>query len=558
MSTAKRIFFYAVCVATLYMFASGVMLLLPICFNLIIGESTWAGYIRNEFSMGLSLLLIGGVLWYLFWRAVQRQVAQKPAEIGSAIRKLYLNATLLATAFVGFSGAAGLIRWLIGGPTLAQFPSHGLSMLIAGGGIWYYHQRVENREGQPSADARTLRRWYIYILAAFGLSMLALNVVQLLDATILHLFWGDIAQGSFWSSSVQRSVAWLLIGGGFWVYYWFYTARGDTDSTLRWVYLYLLAIPGGAIAGLTALIVTLFEVFMFAFGGTGAAGSSYFLFLRWTIPTMLVGTSVLAYHQRAVQKETAPSRKQQLSARRIFMYLASFLGLGTLIAGLIILLGVLLDLIINATSTTVTVTAGWWHEPLGLGLALLVVSTPIWLYYWKKVRKMVAEGGVEERGTRARRVYLYVILGIAVITLATVVVNIVYQLINGLLQGTIGTVALQDMKWSLQTLLVPLPVLLYHWHLLREDKRLGAEKVLPRKRVTMLAGEQMAELVTGLEERLGSRIRLWRRFSVTETAPTLSDKELDKLVSEIGDAPGDKVMLVVVGSNVMVLPYEGR
>ena len=170
----------------------------------------------------------------------------------------------------------------------------------------------------------------------------------------------------------------------------------------------------------------------------------------------------------------------------------------------------------------------------------------------------MAEGGVEERGTRARRVYLYVILGIAVITLATVVVNIVYQLINGLLQGTMGTVALQDMKWSLQILLVPLPVLLYHWHLLREDRRLGAEKVLPRKRVTMLAGEQMAELVTGLEERLGSRIRLWRRLSVTETAPTLSDKELDKLVSEIGDAPGDKVMLVVVGSNVMVLPYEGR
>jgi hypothetical protein len=558
MSTAKRVFFYVVCLATLYMFASGVMLLLPICFNLVTGEYSWAGFARTEFSMGLSLLLIGGVLWYLFWRAVQRQVAENPAETGSAVRKLYLNAALLVTAFVGLFGAAGFVRWLMGGVPLDRFPSEALSMLIAGGGIWYYHRRVEDREGQPSANAKTLRRWYIYILAGFGLIMLALSVIQLLDAAILHLFWSDIARSSFWNISVQRSITWILLGGGVWVHYWFYAAKGDTGSTLRWVYLYLLVIPGGAIAGLTALIFFLFEIFMFAFGGTGAAGSSYFLFLGWTIPTMLVVTLILAYHQRAVQQETAQLRKQQLSARRIFLYLVSFLGLGTLIAGLITLLGVLLDLIINATSTTLTVTAGWWHNQFSLGLALLVVSAPIWLYYWKKVLRMVAEGGVEERGTRSRRIYLYVILGIAVITLTTVVVNIVYQLINGLLQGDIGTVSLQNMKWSLQTLLIPLPVLLYHWHLLREDRRLGAEKVLPRKRVTMLASEQAAELVAGLQERLGSRIRLLRRLSMTGPAPALSGEELDKLVSEISDAPGGKVMLVVTGSGVMVLPYEDK
>ncbi len=559
MSTAKRVFFYAVCLATLYMFTSGVMLVLPICFNLITGEYNWAGFVRTEFSMGLSLLLTGGVLWYLFWRAVQRQVAENPAETGSAIRKLYLNTTLLATAFIGLSGMAGFIMWLMDGLSLVRFPSAGLSMLIMGGGIWYYHRRVEKREGQPSADAKTLRRWYVYILAGFGLIMLANNVIQLLDAAIFHLpVWGDIARGSFWNSSVQGNITWMLLGGGVWVHYWFYAAKGDTDSTLRWVYLYLLAIPGGAIAGLTALIYFLFKIFMFAFGGTGAADSSYFLFLGWTIPTMLVAGAVLIYHQKAVQEETAQLRKQQLSARRIFLYLMSFLGLGTLIAGLITLLGVLLDLIINATSRTIIITAGWWHNQLSLGLALLVVSAPIWLYYWKKVLDMVAEGGVAERGTRSRRIYLYAVLGVAVITLATVVVYIVYELLNGLLQGTIGTVSLHNMKWSLQTLLIPLPVLLYHWYILREDKRLGAEKVLPRKRVTILASEQMVELVTKLEKRLGSRIRLLHQLSVTETPPTLSDEELDRLVSEIGDAPGDKVMLVVTGSNVMVLPYEDR
>lgn len=561
MSTAKRVFFYTVSFVTLGMFAGGVGTLLSLSFNLITGEDTWERFTRDQLSMGLALLIIGGVLWFLFWRATQRQVSGNPAETGAPIRKLYLNVILLVTALVGLSGAAGFLSWLMAGVPLEQLPSGGLAMLMVGGGIWYYHRRVEEREGQPSADAKMLRRWYVYVLASFSLVVLANNLIHLLNAAVFHLpVWGgDIAVGSFWNSSVQGNIAWILLGGGAWVYYWFYAARGDTDSTLRWVYLYLVAILGGAIAGLTALISFLFKIFMFAFSGAGTAGGDYFLFLGWTIPTMLVATAIWTYHRKAVQEETAQLREQQLSARRVFVYLMSFIGGGTLIAGLITLLGILLDLIINATSTTITITAGWWHNQLSLCLALLIVATPIWLYYWKKVLEMVSEGGVVERGATSRRIYLYVVLGVAIITLATDLVIIVYQLLNGLLEGTLGAASLSNMKWCLQTLLIPLPVLLYHWRILREDQRLGAERVLPRKRVTMLAGEQIEELVSKIEERLGSRIRLLRQLSEpTETAPTLSDEELDKLVNEIGDAPGDKVMLVVVGGKIMVLPYEGR
>ena len=559
MSTAKRVFFYIVTLITLGMFAGGAGTLLSLFFNLITGEDTWEHFTRDQLSMGLALLIIGGVLWFLFWRATQKQVSKDSTETGSGIRKLFLNIILGVTALVGLFGAVGFLKWLMAGVPLEQFPAEGLTMLLVGGGMWYYHRRVEEGEGQPSADAQTLRRWYVYVLTSFSLVILANNLIHLLNAAVFHVpVWGEtIAQGDFWNTGVHGNISWILLGGGAWVYHWFYAARGDTDSTLRQVYLYLVAILGGAITGLAALIIFLFKIFMFAFGGTSAAGDNYFLFLGWTIPAMLVATTIWIYHRKAVQEETAQLQEQRLSARRVFLYLMSFLGLGTLIAGLVTLLGILLDLIINATSSTITVTAGWWHNQLSLCLALLIVATPIWLYYWKRVLEMVAEGGVVERGARSRRIYLYTVLGVAIITLATDLVAIFYQLLNGLLQGTLGTVSLSNMKWSLQTLLIPLPVLLYHWRILREDQRLGAERVLPRKSVTILASEQMMELVSKIEERLGSRIHLLRHLEETPvTTRSMSDTKLDKLVDEIREAPGDKVMLVITGSKVMVLPYD--
>ena len=556
MSTVRRVFFYAVSLVTLGMFAGGISILLQLGFDMV-GEGS-AFFERGQLSLGLAMLVIGGTLWFVFWRAIQRQVSGDPAEIGSAIRKFYLNLVLLVAVLEGLFGAADFLRWILAGVPLGEFPSRGLSMLIVAGGLWYYHWRVQEQEGQPSAEARTLRRWYVYVLSGFSLAMLANGVVQLLDAAIFHLpVWGsDVAAGKFWVAGVQGNLAWILIGGSSWVFHWFRMARGDVDSTLRQVYLYLLAITGSAVAGLVALISALFALFRMAFGGVGDIDSASFLFLSWTIPTMLVAAAIWFYHQQAVQEE-AVQVQRQLSARRVLLYLMSFLSLGALITGLILLIGILLDLWINAISGPAVVTSLWWQSQLSLSLALVLVSTPIWLYYWRGVLQVTDEGGVVERGAGARRVFLYAVLGIAMITLAADLVNIVYQLINGLLQGTFGVEVLRGSKWSLQTLIIPLPVLLYHWRILQQDRRYGAEAVRLRKTVTMIADESAADVVSRIEAKLNTRIRLLRQLGESPV-PVLSDEEIDRLVSDIQVAPGDKVMLVVTAGGIVVLPYEEK
>ena len=557
MSTVKRVFFYTVSFVALGVCAGGVGLLLSLCFDIVIKGEAWEGFARGQLSLGLAMLVTGGVLWFLFWRAVQRQVSGNPAEIGAGIRKLFLNLTLGVAALAGLTSAAEFLRWLMRGVPVDLFPSAGLSILIVTVGIWYYHWRVEEREGQPSSTAKTLKRWYIYVLSGFGLVSLADGVIEMVNSAILCLpVWGgDVISGGFWNNQVQWNLSWILIGGITWWFYWFYMAKGDYDSTLRQVYLYLLAILGGALAGLSALTVFLFHILRFAFGGTIAA-DRYFTFLGWVVPTVIVAAAIWTYHQKAAQKEAARLHEQRLSARRVYLYLMSFLGLGTLIGGLVTLLGIFVELCINAASSEV-VAPGWWRTELSLCLALLIVGIPLWFYYWRRVLKMAAEGGVVERGAMSRRIFLYAVLGIAIIALVTDLVIIVYQVLNGLLQGTFGVDVWRNMRWSLQTLLVSLPVFIYHWRILRRDQRLGAEELPLKKTVTLLAGEPAEDLVHRIEGKLGSRLQLLTYLGqAPEEIPDLSDEEIDSLISDIQEAPGSKVMLVVAGGRVMVLPYQ--
>jgi uncharacterized membrane protein len=562
MSTAKRVYFYLVYFIALGMFAGGVGTLLGVCFDIItkypalaqIGAQTFS---RQALSLGLAMLVIGGVLWFLFWRAIRRNVSGDPAEIGSAIRKLFMNLILAASALVGLFAAVGFLKWLMAGALLNQFPSGGLARLIVTGVIWYYHWRVTEKEGQPSPEAKTLRRWYVYLLSGWGLVSLSVNLVGLVNTAVSYLpVWGEtIVSGKFWSSNVQGSISWILLGGAVWAFHWFRMAKGDFDSTLRQVYLYLLAILGGSIAGLVALTTSLFKVFRFALGTLSTPTNTYFQFLGWTVPLMLVAAAVWVYHQHVTQEE-AVQVQERLSARRVHSYLMSFIGLGTLIAGLIILFGILLDVPLRAGS--IVVTPGWWRNQLSVCLALLVVATPIWLYYWNRVLQMAAEG-VAERRARSRRIFLYIVVGAAIVTLAADLVNIVYQLLNGVLQGTFGADVLRHSKWSLQTLVVAVPVLMYHWQIVRQDQRLGAEAAAVRKTVTVLVSDRAAGLVSQIEEKLGYKVRTLRYLGqMPEDFPALSDEEVSRLAGDIQAAPSTKVMLVADGGRILVLPYQEK
>jgi len=436
-----------------------------------------------------------------------------------------------------------------------------LATAIVAGVVWFYHRWVSEDEGHPSPEAKTLRRWYIYILSGFGLVWLAVGLVQLINTAVINLpVWGDtLVREQFWNNTAQISITQIILGGLVWYSHWFRMARGDFDSTLRQVYFYLLTISGGAITALSASAILLFRLFIWVFGGASTSVGPHFQFVGWVVPTIMVGLAIWGYHRRLAQEEAGRVQEKRQSAQRVYFYLMSFLGLGTAVAGLSMLFGTLLNLIINATGTSLTETTGWWRNQLSLVLALLLVGMPLWIYYWNSVLRRVQAGGIIEWRALSRRIFLYVIIGVSIITLAADLVNIIYQLLSGILQDNFGVNVLRSSKWSLQTLVVAAPLLWYHWQILRADQRQGAEPAVIRHNVTLLTDDRSGELPSRLENKLGFKIRvLYHVGQTTEALSVLPDEEIDRLVNEIQSSPSNKVMLVIFGGKVITLPYQDK
>jgi hypothetical protein len=561
LSTVRRVFFYILALITLGILTAGLINLLSLSFDTILARFTLAevGDIRQQLSLGIAMVVIGGPLWFLFWGTIQRHAADAADELGSSLRAFFLNLILIVSAFVTAFTINMLLAWLLGGCRPDQFSPGSTAALIVFAAVWYYHWRVSAVTGPATQVADTVRRWYIYILSAAGLIWLCAGLVQLVDSAFISLpIWqGVMVSDSFWNKGTRNALAWILTGGLVWAFYWFYMARADSKSSLRQVYFYLLTILGGAIAGLIAITFTAYRVLYWLLGGDRDV-VGYFQFLGWSIPTILIAACIWFYHLCVAQEEAATEQEHQLSARRVHQYLMSFLGLGTLIAGLIIMLGIPLDWVINSlTPITIVTEPGWWNNHLSLGISMLLVSIPLWLYYWGQITDVADRGGVEERHARSRRIYLYVIIGASVVVLAADLVNIVYQLLNGMLSGNLGLETLRNMKWSLQTVFIAVPVLLYHLRVTMQDQQLGAETVAVRKKVTVLLSDNKSPVVLLIEQKLGYKVRRVRYAGQpAHNVPQLSDGEAEQLASGIRAAPSDKVMLVLFEGNVMVLPYE--
>jgi hypothetical protein len=561
MNTIRRFWFYAVTLVALGIFAAGVERLLSLIFQITIKSSQLAqvggtNLNQTQLSLGLALMAIGGPLWLLFWLAVQRRVKGNQEETGAVMRKLFLNFVLLVSAFIMIINASGFLQWLISGASVSAFSPGGLALVIVAGFIWFYHYRVSESEGHPSSAAKTLRRWYVYIMSVFGLAMLAISLVLLINAAVKNLpVWGDVlVAGKFWNNATQGNAAWIIFGIATWYFHWFRMARQDFDSKLRQVYFYLPAISGGAIAALVSASILLFHVFVWIFGGTGTLGSQYFQFLGWAVPTILVGLGIWGYHQRLAQEEAGRVQEKRQSAQRVYLYLMAFLGLVTAVVGLSILFGLLVE-----TGTHVTVTADWWRYQLATALAMLLVGTPIWLYYWNAILKRVKSGGIEEWRALSRRIFLYMIIGAAIVLLAADLVTIIYELLRDSLGNRFSANFLNDAKWGLQTLAVAAGLLWYHWQILRADQHRGAETMLTKRDITILADDRAGDLAVRLENKLGYKTHTLYLVGQTGAGlPALTGEEIERLVNEIQSAAAGKIMLVMLEGRITVMPYRER
>ncbi len=550
MNTTKRLYFYGVSFVTLVVAANGTALLIQF---LISGGS------QDQASLGLAMVVVGAPLWVVHWLYTQRQATKQPDETASTLRKLYLYGILFTASLVVFIAANYLLsRTISGGSDLNIYFA---GQALVWGVVWAFHWSVERRD-TGVLGSLTLKRWYVYATSVYTLIVFFAGATGVL--TVLFQWAYDnlfnvrviVSDGGVWNSTMQEGIASLVVGGAWWGFHWFYLARGDVESTLRQVYLNLFAFLGGAITALAAIGTVLYTAIRWLLGGSDLpAASDHFRAVTETVPFLFAGMALLLYHWQVLQDESRLLAGRLAGAKRSFGYIMSAIGLGTAAVGVPLIVGAIIGQVLPESSDPIA-GAEPVRDQLALALTAIIIGAPLWYWYWPRMQRTVREGGAEERGALARRIYIYGVLGVLALAGIGSLIGFLSGLFNDLLRGDLTVDFLRNGRWLLGIIVGSGALLPYHWQVLREDQREGGESVSGLKSVTLLAGGESAnELAERLKEALGVRVRLMR--AVDESgASALSNEQMEALLQSISSAAAERLLIVATEGQFKVYGYR--
>ncbi len=472
--TLKRLYYYGLSFVALMVAASGIVLLVDyIADRLYPSEIVRQG--GTQAALAVALTVVATPIWFLHWRMAQRSVQEFPAESRAFSRSLYLYSVLGVSAVLTASGIAWLLGWLLGAES---FNGLQVAFPVIWGGIWGLHWWAQSAGAVPQAVGDSVRRLYVYGTSVFSLSMLVVGIgvvlAQLLGEAYDTLFGTELlpaAGTSLWRDSTRIAVAIALVGGGFWWWHWHRIAPGDIGSALRSAYLYLFAILGGAATVVVCFSVLLYTVLQWLMGSPEVAGAAaHFRVLPGLISALAVGTGLWGYHWALAQDESRNAAGRLLATRRVYRYLVAGLGLGTLAVGLVISVAVVLGLLAPASGQLLRASQ-WWRNPLTLAITLLVVGTPLWSFYWFGAQRDAKTAPREEGSALSRRVFLYLVFGIAVLLSLGNLIALLFIFLRALLDGQLSPQLVYEAKWAIGMLLMAGAISGYYWLVLREHQR---------------------------------------------------------------------------------------
>jgi len=560
--TTRRLFLYGLAFIALMLVASGLTQLLSSIIDALFADALSRGNSERP-AFGIAATVVGFPTWALLWRAGQKSVDQYPGEAGSMGRKLYHYLVLFITAAVTAITLSLTLRHVIGLDDDFEAPS--LAAPLVFGAIWAFHWRLESIEGQPSPVSKGVRDLYIYLTAAYGLAMLAFGAGALVQGLLSNAYASlftdrlvGVGARDLWGDGARTSFAVALVGGLWWGAHWHRFAAGDRASEARVASIYVLGIFGGMIASVSGISIAVFTVLSWVLDANRANAANHFDVLPGAIAVTLIGAGVWLYFGAVAHQDAQASAERAASGRRVYRYLSAMVGLLTLGIGLAVLVGVGTGLLTAPTGRFIA-SNDWWITPFTSALTSILVGAPIWVRQWLLQQQTAEARDPAERAMQSRRVYLFVVFGIAV--LATLISGsiVLFRLLEAMLDGDLRLEVFDSVKYGFGVVVSAALIGGYHWQILKEDR--ATEEGLPpeqrtqravAKRITAVASSEARAVVAAIATAAGARTTYWDRRNEAG-APTLDDTQVAALAAQVTSAPGDEVLVIVDGAGVQVI-----
>jgi len=382
-----------------------------------------------------------------------------------------------------------------------------------------------------------VRRGFLLAVSVAGLSLTVASLIGLLR-WLLFQIGADGVGIAGGGEVVPAQAARLLVGLPLWQLPWqraqalFLSGGADErESALRKLYLYALVFIGSLTVVTTAARV-LAGVLR---GWLGLQSSGEW---RTALTAMAVFGLVWAYHALALQRDAdlAPDVPTQAAIRRLYRYILATIGLGAL------LIGVGGDISALILMVSENGFGDGLREQVSGASAALLAGLPVWLLAWRKAQLGAQSAGAVgrvERHAVARKVYLYLFLFVATMTVLSSAVVILSQLLN----LALGEKAPQDFPILLTHAIafsaMAAGLWVYHRARLREDGE--REEAEQREQ----AADVRVAILTPGDEELGAALDSVLREEMpglrierAESADAIAELSPEDVVVAPGDAAG--------------------
>lgn len=431
----------------------------------------------------ISPLIIIGLLIYgiTAWRRRVSEHAQDEEQdpgIGT-VRRLYFYVVAFVSLMMSASGGALLLQFVIdiifGGDVISDSTARlagGVSLLIVGAPLWYFHWRYIQRAvvEQPVETRSALRKFYIYI---------TLGIAGIIG---IYTGYGLLDWAFRTGDSSGYDLAALIVWSAVWIFHWLVEEREGQPTpdaiAIRRLYTYIASLVGLAMLsfGVGGILYFILLEGYDALTAAPVISSETGLWrpaLREMLAIAIVGAATWAMHWLYIAR-----RDYDSVLRQVYLYIFAILGgVMTTLSALGIIIHEFLTWAFGAYSAD---TVAQHFEFLPGSVAALAIGAALWAYHWHRVRHEAGMSG----GTTlsARRAYTYILTAIGTGALAIAI----FMLVNGalnLILASFGDVVVGDDQWKRPLInIITLavlggPVWGYYWqNIQRRERDIGADE----------------------------------------------------------------------------------
>jgi Domain of unknown function (DUF5671) len=333
------------------------------------------------------------------------------------------------------------------------------------------------------------------------------------------------------------------LGALVWWYHWLrhaITARRDTPWHL---YVLLVGVLGGLLAATVSAGVTLYALLEWVIGDPGTTAAIHFAATPRAVAVTAVGIWVWRYHATVLRL----AGRERSEPDRAYEHLVAAVGLVTATSGVTIALAALIEALAPAPLAGDGVRGG---DAVALALTLLLVGTPLWALFWRRLQNRVRTGPPVERRSPSRRTYVLVMFGVSGLTAAISAVATLFVVFRDLLEGRLAATVVNDMRFAIALVVAAGAVSAYHWAVRQEDR--AAAPAQPPRRHVLLVSADGEETAAVLERRTGARVRTLHRLDVD--AATV---DTDAVTAVIMDSRHARLLVTVdADGTIHAIPYE--